>query len=91
MFGSADRDERAFPDPDEFRPDRDNLAAHVAFGKGVHHCLGAGLARLEAVNALQVLADRIESFRIVDRDRLRYGPSFILRGLEQLDVEFVYR
>lgn len=91
MFGSADRDERAFPEPDEFRPDRDNLASHVAFGKGVHHCLGAGLARIEAVNALQVLVDRVESFRIVDRDRLRYGGSFILRGLEHLDVEFSYR
>jgi cytochrome P450 len=91
MFGSANRDETVFADPDRFDPDRENLSRHVAFGKGVHFCLGAGLARLEANVALDVLTQRLDRFAVVDRDALRYAPSFVLRGLERLDLEVAYR
>ena len=50
-------------------------------------CLGAALARLEAVVALKVLAERIDSIGVVEPDTLRYGPSFILRGLEGVQVD----
>jgi cytochrome P450 len=90
MFGSADHDDRVFADPEEFRPDRDGLKQHVAFGHGIHFCLGAALARLEAVTALKVLAANIDTISVVDRDSLRYANSFILRGLENLHLDLTY-
>jgi cytochrome P450 len=91
MFGSANRDERVFDDPGQFEPTRRNLKEHLALGKGVHYCLGAALARLEARIALEVLSERIESFSVVDESALRYAPSFILRGLEHLQLDVTYR
>lgn len=92
LFGSANRDENVFgADADEFHPDRDRLQQHVAFGKGVHFCVGAPLARLEATIALQVLAQRFERIRPVDPESLRYAPSCILRGLTALPVELIPR
>jgi cytochrome P450 len=91
MYGSADHDDRVFERPEDFRPDRPNLNQHIAFGHGIHFCLGAALARLEAVIAMQTLARRIDTISVVDPDSLRYGSSFILRGLEALEVELTYR
>ena len=90
MYGSADHDDRLFESPEEFRPDRPGLNNHIAFGHGIHFCLGAALA-LEAVNALRILARHIDTITVVDRDSLRYGSSFILRGLQHLELEFTYR
>ena len=89
LFGSANRDDTVFADPDEFEPGR--AEPHVAFGRGVHFCVGAPLARLEAVTALQVLAERYREVRPVDPESLRYAPSCILRGLTSLPVELVAR
>jgi cytochrome P450 len=91
MYGSADHDDRVFEDPEEFRPDRPGLNQHLAFGHGIHFCLGAALARLEAVCALQTLAARLDTIAVVDRPALRYGSSFILRGLEHLELDVTYR
>jgi cytochrome P450 len=92
LFGSANRDERAFgDDAASFVADRTGDRPHVAFGKGVHHCVGAPLARLEATIALQVLSRRFRSIRPVDPASLRYGPSCILRGLTSLPVELTPR
>lgn len=90
MYGSADHDDRVFERPEDFWPDRPNLNQHIAFGHGIHFCLGAALARLEAVIALQTLARRIDTITVVDTDSLRYGGSFILRGLEALKVDLTY-
>ena len=87
MFGSANRDERFFPEPDRFDPTRDTLKEHVAFGRGAHFCIGAPLARLEARVAFEELARRVESLDFVPGFRLRYEPSYILRGLAALEVE----
>jgi cytochrome P450 len=91
MFGSANRDERVFADPTEFDPTRRELKEHLALGKGIHYCLGAALARLEARVALEVLSARLESFSVVNESELRYAPSFILRGLEHLELDVTYR
>jgi len=84
LFGSANRDDHAFPDADRFdvhrRPER-----QVAFGRGIHFCLGASLARLEARVALQALLARHHDWD-VDLDsavRLRSGP---IRGYSSLPV-----
>jgi cytochrome P450 len=87
LYGAANRDTAMFgDDAEEFNADRDRVQQHVAFGKGVHFCVGAPLARLEATIALQVLARRFERVQPVDPDALRYGPSWILRGLTSLPV-----
>jgi cytochrome P450 len=86
MFGSANRDERTFDDPDRFDPDRANLREHVGLGHGAHFCIGAPLARLEAVIAIEELAKRVAKITLPEQP-LRYEPSFILRGLAQLELE----
>jgi cytochrome P450 len=91
MYGSADHDDRVFDDPEAFRPDREGVNSHIAFGHGIHFCLGAALARLEAVTALRTLAEHIDTIAVVEPDALRYGSSVILRGLEHLELDLTYR
>ena len=88
VFASANRDEQLYADPDAFDPDRENLRNHLAFGKGIHFCIGANLSRLEGQVALQELTRRIESFRLTATNTFDYFPSFMLRGLTSLDIEF---
>jgi len=89
VFASANRDESLYPDPDGFDPDRDRLRDHLAFGKGIHFCLGAALSRLEGKVALEELSSRIESFSLPESNEFQYFPSFLLRGLTRLDVDVV--
>jgi cytochrome P450 len=87
-FCSANRDEAVFGDePDAFDPDRENVREHLAFGKGLHFCLGAGLSRLEGRVALQELSRRLDSYRLADSNTFEYYPSFMLRGLTRLEIE----
>ncbi|MGA7052948.1 MAG: cytochrome P450 [Mycobacterium sp.] len=93
--GASNRDPRKFEDPHEFRPDRHNVREHVAFGRGPHSCLGAPLARAEARISMNRLLDRMANIRISEamhgrpQDRTyEYDPTFILRGLSALHVEF---
>jgi cytochrome P450 len=84
LFGSANRDERVFPDPDVF--DIDRKPEHlVAFGKGVHFCLGASLARMEARIALTALLQRLPNWDVdlESAQRLRSGP---IRGYISLPI-----
>ncbi|MGV0741326.1 cytochrome P450 [Mycolicibacterium sp. XJ870] len=87
-FGSANRDEAQFDDPEEFNPERDNARTHLAFGTGIHACLGAPLARLQARVALEELARRFTSVRFADDNDFAYEPSFMLRGFKRLSVIF---
>ncbi|NQY55101.1 MAG: cytochrome P450 [Ilumatobacteraceae bacterium] len=89
VFASANRDALLYEDSDGFCPDRENLRHHLAFGKGIHFCLGANLSRLESKVAMEELSRRIESFTLPDTNDYNYYPSFILRGLTSLDVDFV--
>ena len=82
LLGSANRDERHFPDPDRFDLVRER-AAHLAFGFGTHFCLVATLARLEARVALEALLSRFRRFELVDRE-IERAPSLITRGAKAL-------
>ncbi len=86
VLGSANRDESQFPDPNTL-----NLARapnrHVAFGQGVHFCLGASLARLDAHLALTTLFRRFPNLRLTRApESLHWRKSLIIRGLEELPV-----
>lgn len=87
MFGAANRDERTFPDPEEFDPSRENLRDHIAFGKGHHFCIGAPLSRLEGKVAFEELTKRIDLPAFSSTNTFEYEPSFILRGLAKLDLD----
>jgi cytochrome P450 len=91
MFGAANRDDARYEHPDVLDPERPGLFQHLAFGRGPHYCLGAPLARLEAIIALRMLTRRYERIDVVDEASLRYQPSWILRGLTRLDVTLVPR
>jgi cytochrome P450 len=93
--GASNRDPRKFEDPHEFRHDRRNVREHVAFGRGAHSCPGAPLARAEARISMNRLLDRMANIRISEamhgtaEDRkYEYDPTFIMRGLSALHIEF---
>jgi cytochrome P450 len=87
-WASGNRDAQRFADPDKFDMDRANLNHHVAFGTGVHHCLGALLARQEMKCAIREIVNNVESLELaVPPDQLDFGGSMvILRGLKSLPV-----
>lgn len=92
---ALNRDPRRFPDPDVFDMARPNARSHVAFGRGPHACPGAPLARAEGRITLERLFDRTTDIRIdegkhgpADKRRYSYLPTFILRGLTRLHIEY---
>jgi hypothetical protein len=86
LIGSANRDERVFPDPDRFDVHRDT-SAHLSFGRGTHFCLGAALARLEARVSLEEVLRRIPDFEI-DEARLVRVHSTNVRGFASVPMRF---
>ncbi|MEQ8859186.1 MAG: cytochrome P450 [Pseudomonadales bacterium] len=88
-FGSANQDEAQFEDAARFDIRRTNLKDHVAFGKGVHHCLGAALARREMNGAFKVIFERLENFRLREAaPQPRFAPNALLHGLTDLQLAF---
>ena len=83
LFAAAQRDSAAFERPDAFDPDREGLR-HLAFGHGVHFCLGAPLARLEARIALSAVAARFPNAQLAAEPS--YRPNVTLRGLATLPI-----
>lgn len=84
LFGAANRDPRRYRDPDTFDIHRDN-PSHLTFGKGLHYCLGANLARLEGRVALDELLNRFPEWEI-DYDSAKLAPTSTVRGWEQLRI-----
>ena len=87
-FAAANHQPDVFTDPDVFDINRQRANRHISFGKGIHFCLGAGLARIEARIVLEVLADRVPSLRLVDGQRLTFFPNITFRGPDELLVEW---
>jgi cytochrome P450 len=85
FYGAANRDPGAFADPDEFRLDRD-LRNHVAFGAGIHYCLGAPLARAEARISLKAFLDRFSSLGHGAREAVRQTQSPVVFGFRELPL-----
>ena len=95
LNGAANRDPRRFECPHEFRIDRPNAQAHLAFGRGVHSCPGGPLARAEGRASLERILDRVRHIRLSEEHhgppgarRFDYDPTWILRGLSNLHIEF---
>jgi cytochrome P450 len=92
---AANRDPRIFANPGEFQINRENARMNMSFGRGRHACPGAPLARAEAVVSLNRMFDRTRDIRINEKvhgpkgaRRYSYLPTFILRGLTHLNLEF---
>jgi cytochrome P450 len=95
LNGAANRDPRRFECPHEFRLDRPNAQSHVAFGRGAHSCPGGALARAEGRVSLERILHRMRDIRLVEEHhgppgdrRFEYEPTWILRGLTRLHLEF---
>ena len=95
LNGAANRDPRRFECPAEFRVDRPNAQSHVAFGRGVHSCPGGPLARVEARVSLERILDRMGDIRLSEEHhgppgdrRFTYEPTWVLRGLTKLQLEY---
>jgi cytochrome P450 len=95
FLGAANRDPRRFECPAEFRPDRSNSREHIAFGRGVHTCPGAPLARLEGQISIDRLLARTRDIRLSEAHHgpasapnFSYEPTWLLRALHELHLEF---
>ncbi|KUI34749.1 cytochrome [Mycobacterium sp. IS-1590] len=93
--GAANRDPKRFDDPHEFQLDRKNVREHIAFSRGIHSCPGAPLARVEGRVSIERLLDRLGDVTVdeekhgpIDARRYVYEPTFILRGLTEINIEF---
>jgi len=91
LFGAANRDATEFSRPDEIDLERDQPRQHLAFGRGIHYCVGAVLARVEARIVLSVLLDRTTSITLDPEHEPRWVQSLIVRRHEELPLQLVGR
>jgi cytochrome P450 len=88
-FASANQDDEQFPDAAKFNLMRDNLKDQVAFGKGVHHCLGAALSRREMNIGFKVILERMENFRLAEgASEPEFSANALLHGMTGLNIAF---
>src|SRR3954453_3964364 len=95
LNGAANRDPRRFECPHDFKIDRENALNHIAFGRGVHSCPGGPLARVEGRVSLERILDRTRDIRLSEEHHgplgartFNYEPTWVLRGLSKLHLEF---
>ena len=88
-YGSGNRDAAHFADPDRFDVERPDAKSHLAFGAGIHTCIGAQLARKEMLTAFPMILERLKNLRFAGgANDFRYSPNILLRGVEALHLEF---
>lgn len=93
--GAVNRDPNRFENPHELRLDRKNVREHMAFGRGVHSCPGGPLARVEGRVSIERLLDRMGDITVdaekhgpVGDQNFNYEPTFVLRGLTELNINY---
>jgi cytochrome P450 len=86
LFAAANRDPSVYPGPDEFDPSRKNLPQHMAFGHGLHYCMGAPLARQELTAMLEEVSQRLPGMQIVPGQERVFIPNTSFRALQRLMV-----
>lgn len=87
-LGAANHQPSLFEAPTDFDIKRKNARKHISFGHGIHFCLGARLARLEATIALEALTERLPNLRLADNRELEYSANITFRGPKELYVEW---
>jgi len=88
-FAAANRDERMFECPEKLDLERPKAGAHMGFGSGTHHCLGAPLARRELTWGFTAVVDRFEDMWFAEgKNDFTYHPHFLLRSLKELHIQF---
>ncbi len=87
-LGAANHQPSLFDSPTEFDIRRKNARKHIAFGHGIHFCLGARLARLEAQVAIEALVERLPSLRLVENQQLSYSENITFRGPRELFIDW---
>jgi len=88
LLGSANHDEHVFPEPERIDLDRDNASRHLSFGLGIHFCIGAPLARLEAKIVLEELSSRLPELRLAADQPFDYSANSTFRGPSHVLVEW---
>ena len=83
-LASANHDEAVFDDPESFDIHRENARANIAFGRGIHFCLGNRLAIMEAQITLETLTQRVPSLALVAGQTFEFFPNFTFRGPKEL-------
>jgi cytochrome P450 len=86
LFGSANRDPTQFDHPDDVDLNRGSPRRHLAFGHGIHYCVGAALARIEARAVLTTLLERTREFAVDPKDAPRWADSFLVRRHDHLPL-----
>lgn len=87
-YAAANRDPAQFPDPDKFDVERKNVRTHLAFGKGVHMCVGNMLSRKELTVAFEAIVSRMDDIRIAEGAKLQVAPNLLLRGYKSVPITF---
>ena len=87
-YAAANRDPERYPDPDRFIADRANARTHLAFGRGIHMCVGNMLSRKEMTVAFEELLPRIHGMTLTDEAAIAYPPNMMLRGPTTVPIRF---
>jgi hypothetical protein len=87
LLGAANRDPSVYPDPDRLDITRPNIRP-LSFGGGIHYCLGAQLARIEAEVAIATLLRQLPGLTLDDPEHPDWRPTFVLRGLNRLPASW---
>ena len=87
-YAAANRDPAKYPDPDRFDVERKNARTHLAFGKGIHMCVGNMLSRKEMTVAFETLLERLDDIQLEEGTVLTVAPNMLLRGYSAVPITF---